>query len=403
MPGGSFFRPPAKLLKWIALAVFLLSLFFLLLKVVNRKNNQSQPLPTVSTIDSVRQPNPQEQVTDTLSIPKVALADSTLFTVKLTPKNGIKHRPAIRDTTHTPNEDTVKHATLDTNTLPVAVNIPVTATLQAPKDTLEPGSKGDFIIGALTGTPPFNLSLDMDKDGKEEWKGNQAGRVTLDLAKSGKFVAQLRVVDAKGLTSQVEATYVVNKKVKINLQCKTPKVNLVTPASFKAELYDGDDTLLSIQGFIPNHSGGVDTVPADKMEKTDNGQKIKAYWSRKWTKPGRYQVQVCGVASDARCACGAVQVEVFNAKPVCKILDDLKPMPGIPVAITGQAYDEDGSIVLWEWNLDGDNHFELPRKDRTPVHFTFARKGKFPLVFKATSADGDSCRDSLIVQVKSSW
>lgn len=286
----------------------------------------------------------------------------------------------------------------------------VGSTLQAPLDTLEPGGKAAFVIGGLQGNAPFTLSLDIDGDGKSDWQGQEPGTVLLPVNKSGHFAAALQVIDAQGLKGRSEAAYRVNQRTRVSLESKIPRANLVTPFRFRLEAEDSDDSLTKVTGHFPDtvasasiHATMLDTASPEKIDIAPGGHSLKAYWTRSWAKPGKYGVQACATSTDARRVCDQVEVEVFNAGPICKILPGLKPTPGVPIDIVGEAQDPDGRIVLWEWNLDGDPKFELQRKDGTPVHFTFARKGKFPVVLRVTTADGMVAQDSLKVEVKSSW
>jgi len=302
----------------------------------------------------------------------------------------------------------------DSVSVSVEILSPVGSVLEAPADTVEPGSKAVFRVRDLTGNPPFRLSLDIDGDGRGDWQGDwqgdKPGAIPLVAGRSGRFEAVLSIADGRGLQGKSEASWVVNRRAKVEMLVKEPRVNLTTPAQFKIMAEDADDSLIRVQGFLS------DTLPAkkenrppwvarepDKSETAAQGHALKAYWSQAWKRPGKYGAKGCVTGSDQRVVCAQTSVEVFNARPFCKILKGLKPVPGRPVEIRGEAGDPDGEIVRWEWDLDGDGRYELNREQGDPVHFTFARNGKFPVMLKVTTADGFTAKDSLSVEVKKSW
>jgi hypothetical protein len=304
-----------------------------------------------------------------------------------------------------------KGVAADSAVMRVSVLAPVGATLTGPADTLEPGAKAVFVISELKGVAPFQLALDTDGDGNSDWKAEKGaqgaqggasegknlggGRVQVAMPRSGTFTARLMVTDSKGLKGQSEARVVVNSKLKVKALAKSSRVNQATPFQLKLDYADSDDSVVRVFALLPDTALGsnrIDTVAPEGVK-----------WSRQWKRSGFYPAKLCAVSVDRRHACAEIRLEVFNAKPVCKIVTDLKPVPGVPVTLRGEAQDPDGALSRFEWDLDADGRFEWQRSENLGVPFTFARKGKFPVRFQVTSADGMVARDSAVLEVKNAW
>jgi PKD repeat protein len=76
---------------------------------------------------------------------------------------------------------------------------------------------------------------------------------------------------------------------------------------------------------------------------------------------------------------------------------------GKPLKIDGSGADPDGSIVRWEWDLDGDGKFDLVSSADGGFQYTFSKEGVFALVLKVTSADGVTATGSRKVEVRKKW
>ena len=120
-------------------------------------------------------------------------------------------------------------------------------------------------------------------------------------------------------------------------------------------------------------------------------------------KPGIHIAGFCATSSDGREACQQARVEIFNAPPVCSPGPDLKATLGKPLRIEGSGADPDGSIVKWEWDLDGDGKFDLVSSADSGFQYTFSKEGVFALVLKVTSADGITATGSRKVEVRKKW
>ncbi len=293
----------------------------------------------------------------------------------------------------------------DTTSLSLNCLAPIQVSLVAPGDTVEPGTEVLFKVGQPQGNGPFEMSLDVNDDGKPEWSGKKAAQFAWRADASGTFTARLKVTDSKGLTGGAQATWIVNRKQKVKAASKSTQCNLVTPFQVKLEYEDKDDTLAAWYVVWPDTLGKglLDTVPLRSSNEIGVKHSGTGYAQRQWNKTGVYPARLCARSGDGRTLCDELKLTVFNANPTCKINTGLKPVPGAPIQLRGDAKDPDGKLIRFEWDLDGDGKYEWRRDANDPVPFTFARKGKFPVAFRVTSADGAMARDSVRLEVKKSW
>ena len=74
-------------------------------------------------------------------------------------------------------------------------------------------------------------------------------------------------------------------------------------------------------------------------------------------------------------------------------------LPGDVVAFTGIGADEDGHIVLYEWDFNGDGVYEWSSSESGNTTFTFNREGTYTTVLRVTDNDGLTATDSRIITV----
>ena len=95
--------------------------------------------------------------------------------------------------------------------------------------------------------------------------------------------------------------------------------------------------------------------------------------------------------------------------------DSNEPVPGAPTAIAGQdvsispggtvqfsgAGTDNGSIVKYEWDFDGDGIFEWSSTENGLNTFIFNNAGTYTATLRVTDNEGNIATDSLTVTVKS--
>ncbi len=96
----------------------------------------------------------------------------------------------------------------------------------------------------------------------------------------------------------------------------------------------------------------------------------------------------CTIAMDADKTCSAEFEEVPNEPPVIESLeaDPTSGLAPLTVTFTCQAYDSDGEIVEYQWDLDGDNEFEEVTDSNSITH-TYETPGLYETRCKVLDDD----------------
>ena len=89
--------------------------------------------------------------------------------------------------------------------------------------------------------------------------------------------------------------------------------------------------------------------------------------------------------------------------PPVAIADDWnsqkKVLPGEVVSFSGTGTDEDGNVVLYEWDFNGDGVYEWSSSESGSADFTFTNEGTYTAVLRVTDNDGLTATDSRVITV----
>ena len=88
------------------------------------------------------------------------------------------------------------------------------------------------------------------------------------------------------------------------------------------------------------------------------------------------------------------------AHPVAIAGADVTTIPGAPVQFSGVGTDEDGTIIEYEWDFNGDGIFEWSSEDNGFDTFIYNIEGKYTAVLRVTDEDGLTSNDSRVIIVK---
>ena len=76
-----------------------------------------------------------------------------------------------------------------------------------------------------------------------------------------------------------------------------------------------------------------------------------------------------------------------------------KVKPGDEVTFKGGGNDEDGEIVLYEWDFNGDGTFDWSSEKAGSTTFVYNNEGTFHAVLRVTDNDGFTSTDYLVVTI----
>ncbi|MFH1152450.1 MAG: PKD domain-containing protein [Pseudomonadota bacterium] len=108
-----------------------------------------------------------------------------------------------------------------------------------------------------------------------------------------------------------------------------------------------------------------------------------------YSAPGTFQATLYVKSSTGNSATASVTITVENNPPTATA--DASPSNGaVPLSVhfTGSGSDTDGSIVLFEWDFDGDGLFDWSSGTTGNTVFTYTEPGSFNAVFRVTDNNG---------------
>lgn len=111
--------------------------------------------------------------------------------------------------------------------------------------------------------------------------------------------------------------------------------------------------------------------------------------SHTYSKSGAYTATLLVQSSTGNTATASVTITVTNSPPVATA--DVTPSNGaIPLTVqfVGAGSDPDGSVVLYEWDFDGDGVFDWSSPTTGNTSHTYTEVGTFQAVFRVTDNQG---------------
>jgi hypothetical protein len=85
--------------------------------------------------------------------------------------------------------------------------------------------------------------------------------------------------------------------------------------------------------------------------------------------------------------------------PIAIAGQDSTGTPGVPLQFSGAATDEDGTIVLYEWDFDGDGIFEWSSTENGRELNIYSNEGTYTATLRVTDNDGFTATDSRVITV----
>ncbi|MCF8111253.1 MAG: PKD domain-containing protein [Desulfobacteraceae bacterium] len=123
----------------------------------------------------------------------------------------------------------------------------------------------------------------------------------------------------------------------------------------------------------------------------DTYDTVARNYNHTYQTPGRYDATLRVRSSSGREATESIEITVENNPPTAEA--NVVPSNGeipLTVSLEGTAADPDGSIVLYEWDFDGDGVFDWSSETTGHTTHTYTEEGAYNAVFRATDDTGDT-------------
>ncbi len=94
-----------------------------------------------------------------------------------------------------------------------------------------------------------------------------------------------------------------------------------------------------------------------------------------------------------------IEITVSNRAPSADAGEDISAVEGEEIEFQGTGSDKDGTVVLYEWDFDGDGNYDWSDGDNGETTHIFEDPGQYTVVFRTTDDDDDQTTDSLIAEI----
>ncbi|HPU85766.1 MAG TPA: PKD domain-containing protein [Candidatus Latescibacteria bacterium] len=257
----------------------------------------------------------------------------------------------------------------------------VTVTNQSPV----PDAGGPFTIKVnvpltLNGTATDDgrivlFEWDFDGDGTFDWSFPATGSMQHTYTAAGVYQAVLRVTDDDGNSAVGTAQVTVTSLPPVPQAGGPYTVKIKVPVTLNGSASDPD-------GSIAKYEWDLDGDGTYDWTSTSTGLVQHAYLAA-----GNYTATLRVVDDDGNTATTTANVTVTDNWPVLNAGGPYSVEHNIPLMLNGLATD-DGTIVRFEWDFDGDGTFDWSSTTTGAVQRTFGTIGSHNATFRAQDDDG---------------
>ncbi len=233
---------------------------------------------------------------------------------------------------------------------------------------------------------------DFNGDGIYDQSSTHTGEAVYTYTVAGTYNASLRVTDDLGKSATDKVMVTVrppNSPPSANAGANA-SVLVGTKVSFNGIAYD-------IDGSIVMYEWDFDGDGTWDWSSTSSGVANHTY-----TTIGTYVAKLRVKDNDGATTIASRTITVNplpNVAPVVEIAYHGDAIVSKPLYLNGTATDEDGTIVKYEWDLNGDGSFEWSSTTSGVAIFTFDVPGTVVCTFRATDDDGASSTASTTVVI----
>jgi YD repeat-containing protein len=262
----------------------------------------------------------------------------------------------------------------------VAQNRPPTAAFTAPAPAVT-GATTTFDAGT-SADPDGTVVLyewDLDGNGTFETITGSNPQASTTYAAAGDVTVHLRVTDNDGATDTTSRVVHVTHPPVASFTATPNPVSLNAPVAFDASASSDPDGPLAKYEWDLDGNGSFET---------DTG--LVPTTSHSYPANGTYAVKLRVTDADGATAVTTVNVVASNGLPLAALSVGPNPaLTGQPVTLdaTG-ATDPDGTIVKYDWDLDGNGSFETPGGTTPTLVHAYPNPGAFDVGVRVTDNDG---------------
>jgi PKD repeat protein len=280
-----------------------------------------------------------------------------------------------------------------TRTLTVRGSLP-TASFTATPNPVPTGTQVSFDASGSSDAegPIAKYEWDLDGNGTYETNTGSTPTVSQSYAANGSVKVGLRVTDGDGATATSATEVTVQNRPPVASFSATPNpAPTGTPVTFDASSSNDPD------GSIVKYEWDLD---GNGTYETDTGSTPSA--SKTYATPGETTVGLRVTDDDGATETTSRTVVAQNRSPVASFTATPNPVSTqAPVSFDASgSSDPDGSVVKYEWDLDGNGTYETNTGTTPTVSNTYASAGKVAVGLRVTDDKGATAVTSVGVTVQ---
>jgi len=231
---------------------------------------------------------------------------------------------------------------------------------------------------------------DFDGDGIIDWTGEVDSVIVHQYTNNGIYNAILRVTDDKGLKNEATITVTIeNQAPTVSATAKPLTANSTEAVSFTVIANDIDGSIKSYQWDF-NGDGVVDFTNAQSGNT-----------SYTFGKAGVYHAKLKVIDDDDAVVNASVTLNILNMLPTVFADTNLdNTTTNTQIEFTGLANDADGTIVLYEWDFDGDGIYDWESDSTPSTTYAYKDDGRYMAVLRVTDSDGGKATASKSIIIR---
>ncbi|MCI5227097.1 MAG: PKD domain-containing protein, partial [Candidatus Electrothrix sp. AX2] len=231
---------------------------------------------------------------------------------------------------------------------------------------------------------------DFDGDMVFDYASSTPGTTTHTYAVPGIYTPILRVTDNTGLVDYDSAHTIY--ATDLTVEADAAPTTGVAPLEVKFNA--------RITGLAPGRTIRLYEWDVNNDGIIDHTSKSTPEYLYEYSGAGKFTAVLKVTDSENATAFGSVTVSVAPGTPSASA--SVSPSSGelpLGVSLSGSGNDPDGSIVLYEWDYDGDGIFDWFSDENADTYFTYSAAGSYSPTLRVTDNEGFTVMDTASVTV----
>ena len=207
---------------------------------------------------------------------------------------------------------------------------------------------------------------DFDGDGVVDWESDTTGVAVHTYAKTGDYNARFMAMDDdSNTTTAVVEVQVTNLAPEVSFDDPYYVVKIYVPLTLRGRAMDPD-------GEVVRYQWDFDGDGDHDWESSETGVATHTY-----NAGGDLSAKLTATDDDGNTTTEAVAVSVTNYRPTADAGGPYSGKIHTEIQFSGHASDKDGTIVLYEWDFDGDRTYDWNSTSTGAASWTFDSSGEF--------------------------